>query len=240
MTPALTIDVVTLFPQMLSGFLNESIMKRATESGLVVFRVVNPRDFTEDRHRTVDDKPYGGGPGMVMMPDPLVKAVESVLDPGARVVLLTPQGRQFKQDAALELARCRHLILVCGHYEGVDERVRLALGADEVSIGDYVLTNGTLAAAVVIDAVARLVPGVVGGEGAVDNDSFSNGLLEYPQYTRPAIFRGMEAPEVLRGGNHESIARWRAEQAMSRTRDRRPDLLKQNNDGDKDNDSELA
>ena len=240
MTPALTIDVVTLFPQMLSGFLNESIMKRATESGVVVFRVVNPRDFTEDRHRTVDDKPYGGGPGMVMMPDPLVKAVESVLDTGARVVLLTPQGRQFKQDAALELARCRHLILVCGHYEGVDERVRLALDADEVSIGDYVLTNGTLAAAVVIDAVARLVPGVVGGEGAVENDSFSNGLLEYPQYTRPAVFRGMEAPEVLRGGNHESIARWRAEQAMSRTRDRRPDLLKQNNDGDKDNDSELA
>ncbi len=237
MTPALTIDVVTLFPQMLSGFLNESIMKRATESGRVIFRAVNPRDFTEDRHRTVDDKPYGGGPGMVMMPDPLVKAVESILDPGARVVLLTPQGRQFRQDTASDLALCGHLIIVCGHYEGIDERVRLTLCADEISIGDYVLTNGTVAAAVVIDAVARLVPGVVGGEGAVENDSFSHGLLEYPQYTRPAVFRGMEAPEVLRGGNHELIARWRAEQAMSRTRSRRPDLLKSNNDGDNGNDS---
>jgi tRNA (guanine37-N1)-methyltransferase len=237
LTPALTIDVVTLFPQMLSGFLNESIMKRATESGRVIFRAVNPRDFTEDRHRTVDDKPYGGGPGMVMMPDPLVKAVESILDPGARVVLLTPQGRQFRQDTASDLALCGHLIIVCGHYEGIDERVRLTLCADEISIGDYVLTNGTVAAAVVIDAVARLVPGVVGGEGAVENDSFSHGLLEYPQYTRPAVFRGMEAPEVLRGGNHELIARWRAEQAMSRTRSRRPDLLKSNNDGDNGNDS---
>ncbi|TFH17159.1 MAG: tRNA (guanosine(37)-N1)-methyltransferase TrmD [Lentisphaerales bacterium] len=233
----MTIDVVTLFPQMLSGFLNESIMKRATESGRVIFRAVNPRDFTEDRHRTVDDKPYGGGPGMVMMPDPLVKAVESILDPGARVVLLTPQGRQFRQDTASDLALCGHLIIVCGHYEGIDERVRLTLCADEISIGDYVLTNGTVAAAVVIDAVARLVPGVVGGEGAVENDSFSHGLLEYPQYTRPAVFRGMEAPEVLRGGNHELIARWRAEQAMSRTRSRRPDLLKSNNDGDNGNDS---
>jgi tRNA (guanine37-N1)-methyltransferase len=237
LTPALTIDVVTLFPQMLSGFLNESIMKRATESGRVIFRAVNPRDFTEDRHRTVDDKPYGGGPGMVMMPDPLVKAVESILDPGARVVLLTPQGRQFRQDTASDLALCGHLIIVCGHYEGIDERVRLTLCADEISIGDYVLTNGTVAAAVVIDAVARLVPGVVGGEGAVENDSFSHGLLEYPQYTRPAVFRGMEVPEVLRGGNHELIARWRAEQAMSRTRSRRPDLLKSNNDGDNGNDS---
>jgi len=221
----LAIDVITIFPGMLKGFLEESILKRAAECGAVRFRTIDLRDFTHDAHRTTDDRPYGGGPGMVMKPEPLFEATESVRTPNSRVILMTPQGRRFEQAVAGELARERHLIFLCGHYEGVDERVRQALVADEISVGDFVLTNGVLPAAVVIDAVVRLLPGVLGCAGSTAEESFSEGLLEYPQYTRPAIFRGMKVPEVLVSGNHGQIARWRREQAQRRTALRRPDLL---------------
>jgi len=210
---------------MLKGFLEESMLKRASAMGAVDFRVIDLRDFTTDVHRTTDDRPFGGGPGMVMKPEPLFDAVESVASSEARVVLMTPQGRVFNQTVATELAAEQHLIFVCGHYEGVDERVRERLVTDEISVGDYVLTNGALPAAVVSDAVVRLLPGVLGGEGATEDESFSEGLLEYPQYTRPAVFREMSVPDILRSGNHELIAEWRQEQARVRTRSRRPDLL---------------
>ncbi len=222
----LAIDVITIFPGMLNGFLGESMLKRASQKGLVAFQTVNLRDFTRDRHHTTDDRPYGGGPGMVMLPEPLFAAVEAVRKPESRVILMTPQGRRFDQRVAEELAQPGHLVFVCGHYEGVDERVREGLVTDEISIGDYVLTNGVLAAAVVIDAVVRLMPGVVGGPDATEQDSFSDGLLEYPQYTRPEEFRGMRVPDVLMSGNHGEIARWRQEQSEARTRERRPDLWK--------------
>lgn len=231
MSDPVAIDIVTIFPGMLKGFLDESMMKRAAKLGHVRFRAINPRDFTTDVHRSTDDRPYGGGPGMVMMPEPLFAAVESVRTPSARVILMTPQGRLFRQEVAGELAKSRHLVFVCGQYEGVDERVREGLATEEISIGDYVLTSGTLAAAVVIDAVVRLLPGVLGGEGATEEESFNGGLLEYPQYTRPPVFRGMEVPEVLRSGDHGRIAGWRAEQARIRTRQRRPDLLENKGDG---------
>lgn len=210
---------------MIKGFLEESMMKRAERMGKVRFRAVNPRDFTKDRHQTTDDRPYGGGSGMVMMAPPLFEAVESVVTPGARVIFMTPQGRRFGQERAVEFAGCGHLIFVCGHYEGVDERVAEHLATDEVSIGDYVLTNGTLAAAVVIDAVVRLIPGVLGAENGAADESFNGGLLEYPQYTRPADFRGMKVPGVLLGGDHEKIGAWRSREALRRTKTRRPDLL---------------
>ena len=225
MSAPLAIDVITIFPGMLKGFLEESMLKRATEHGHVRFRTVDLRDFTTDKHRTTDDRPYGGGPGMVMKPEPLFRAAESVLTKDARVVLMTPQGRRFEQSVAAELAREKHLIFLSGHYEGVDERVRETLVHDEISVGDYVLTNGVLPAAVVIDAVVRLLPGVLGGEGAAESESFSDGRLEYPQYTRPPVFRGMGVPEILLSGNHEQIAGWRKEQADKRTKERRPDLL---------------
>jgi tRNA (guanine37-N1)-methyltransferase len=192
---------------------------------VVEFGAVNLRDFTHDSHRTTDDRPFGGGPGMVMKPEPIFEAVESVRSPGARVILTTPQGRKFDHACAKELAGAEHLIFVCGHYEGVDERVRTNLVTDEISIGDYVLTNGVVAAAVIIDAAVRLMPGVVGGEGAVEDDSFSNGLLEYPQYTRPAEYRGMGVPDILVSGNHGAIEKWRRAQSEERTRQKRPDLL---------------
>ena len=219
------IDVITIFPAMLDGFLGASMMKRAAQLGAVRFRTVNLRDFTTDRHHTTDDRPFGGGPGMVMKPEPLFAAVESVKTPAARVILMSPSGQPFRQARARALAREEHLVFICGHYEGVDERVREALVDEEISIGDYVLTNGVLPAAVVIDAVVRLLPGVLGGEGAADQESFSEGLLEYPHYTRPAEYRGMKVPEVLLRGDHAEIARWREEQSRQRTRDRRPDLL---------------
>lgn len=225
MTAPLRIDVITIFPGMLKGFLEESILKRAAQKGQVVFNTIDLRRFTGDRHQTTDDRPFGGGPGMVMKPEPLFLAVESVRTPGARVVLMTPQGRPFRQSAAQELAAAAHLVFVCGHYEGVDERVRTHLVTDEVSIGDYVLTNGVLPAAVVIDAVVRLVPGVLGNEGATREESFADGCLEYPQYTRPRDFRGWTVPEVLVSGDHDAIARWRRAQSEQRTRERRPDLL---------------
>lgn len=225
MEGVLQIDVITIFPGMLEGFLGESMLKRAARAGAVRFRLVNLRDFATDKHRTTDDRPYGGGPGMVMKPGPLFAAVESVRSPSARVILMTPQGRRFTQAVARELAGETHLVFVCGHYEGVDERVRAALANDEISIGDYVLTNGVLPAAVVIDAVVRLRPGVLGGEGAAEEESFSAGLLEYPQYTRPPEFRGMRVPDVLLSGDHATIRDWRSEQARQRTAARRPDLL---------------
>jgi tRNA (guanine37-N1)-methyltransferase len=222
---ALTIDVITIFPRMLDGFLAESMLKRASDKGIVRFRVINLRDFAHDAHRSTDDRPYGGGPGMVMLPEPIFAAVESVRQPHSRVVLMTPQGRRFDHAAARALAVPGHLVFVCGHYEGIDERVREALVTDEISIGDYVLTNGVVAAAVVIDAVTRLMPGVVGNAAATGSDSFAQGKLEFPQYTRPAVFRGMRVPEILQSGNHQAIERWRQEQAALKTRERRPDLL---------------
>jgi tRNA (guanine37-N1)-methyltransferase len=230
MGASLKIDVLTIFPGMLEGFLGESMLKRAARSGAVEFRIVNLRDFTTDAHRTTDDRPYGGGPGMVMKPEPIFAAVESLQPKGARVILMTPQGRRFDQALARELAGESHLIFICGHYEGVDERVRQALATDEISIGDYVLTNGAVAAAVVVDAVVRLRPGVLGGEGATEEESFSAGWLEYPQYTRPPEFRGLKVPEVLVSGDHGEIRRWREAQARQRTRERRPDLLRDEKD----------
>ncbi len=219
------IHVITIFPSMLNGFLQESMIKRAVERGAINIESVQLRDFTDDAHRTTDDRPFGGGPGMVMLAEPIFDAVDSVRTPDASVILMTPQGEPFSQAKARELSAREHLVFICGHYEGVDERVREGLVTDEISIGDYVLTNGVLPAAVVIDATVRLLPGVVGAEGATEQDSFSDGLLEYPQYTRPAEFRGMPVPEILRSGDHEAIAKWRREQAEARTRQRRPDLL---------------
>jgi len=227
MSTALKIDVVTIFPQMLNGFLQESMMKRAAVAGLVEFNAINLRGCATEKHNTTDDRPFGGGPGMVMKPEPMFAAVESVRTPESRVVLMTPQGNTFKQSDARRLAdECSHLIFICGHYEGVDERIRETLVDEEISIGDYVLTNGVLPATVVIDAVVRLRPGVLGGgETATEEESFSSGLLEYPQYTRPPEFRGMKVPEILFTGDHGKIAEWRKEQAVNRTAERRSDLL---------------
>ncbi len=221
------IDVLTLFPRVFEGPLEESILKRAQSKGRVAVRVHNLRDFTHDKHRVVDDKPYGGGPGMLMKPEPIFEAVEKFQRADSCVVLMTPQGPALTQARAQEFSRRPHLVIICGHYEGVDERVREALVDEEVSIGDYVLTNGALAAAVFVDAVVRLLPGVLGDDQSAGDDSFANGLLEGPQYTRPPEFRGMQVPEVLLSGNHEAIAKWRAEWARQRTRERRPDLLKE-------------
>lgn len=226
MSGRLEIDVITIFPGMLTGFLDESMLKRAQAQGAVRVNVMNLRDFAAGRHQVTDDRPFGGGPGMVMKPEPLFAAVESVRRPESRVILMTPQGRTFDQGEAERLARESHLVFVCGHYEGIDERVRTGLATDELSIGDYVLTNGVLSAAVVIDATVRLLPGVLGaGEIATKEESFSSGLLEFPQYTRPPEFRGMRVPEVLLSGHHGEIERWRRAQAEQRTLTRRPDLL---------------
>jgi tRNA (guanine37-N1)-methyltransferase len=220
------IDVLTLFPAMFAGPLDESIIMRARKKGLLDLNIHQLRDWTHDRHKTVDDKPFGGGPGMLMKPEPLFEAVESLKREGTIVILLSPSGRKFTQQIARELSQEKDLLLVTGHYEGFDERVREALADDELSIGDYVLTNGALPAMVVIDAVARLLPGVLGDDASSTDESFSHGLLEYPQYTRPAEFRGMKVPEVLMNGNHAEIEKWRAEQAKLRTKEKRPDLLK--------------
>jgi tRNA (guanine37-N1)-methyltransferase len=219
------IDVITLFPEMFAGPLDESIVRRARESGLLELALHNLREFTHDRHRTVDDRPFGGGPGMLLKPEPIFEAVEAVASDSARIVLLCPGGRLFTQSVAQELSRYEHLLLVCGSYEGFDERVRQSLAHDVLSIGDYVLTNGALPAMVVIDAVTRLLPGALGHAESAVEESFSRGLLEYPQYTRPAEYRGLRVPEVLLSGDHAAIARWRAEQARERTRRLRPDLL---------------
>ena len=220
----LQIDIVTIFPRMLDSILGESILKRAQEAGLVRIRCVNLRDFATGAHLTTDDRPYGGGPGMVMKPEPVFKAVDALRRPESKVILMTPQGASFKQAAAMALSKEAHLIILCGHYEGVDERIREALADLEISIGDYVLTNGVISAAIVVDAVVRLLPGALGGEGAADDESFTTGLLEYPQYTRPPVFRGMAIPEILTSGNHAEIAKWRRAQSLARTQARRPDL----------------
>jgi len=227
------IDIVTLFPEMFQSPFGIGIFKRAIEHELISINLHNIRDYAHDKHRTVDDYPYGGGAGMVLKPEPIFEAVESIKSDIPQkqgggvlpVILLTPQGRPFSQQVAMELAKYSHLVLICGHYEGVDERVREYLATDEISIGDYVLSGGELAAMVVVDAVVRLLPGVLGSEVSSANDSHTHGLLEYPQYTRPAVYRGWSVPEVLLSGNHAQIARWRSEQAIRRTMERRPELL---------------
>jgi tRNA (guanine37-N1)-methyltransferase len=220
------IDILTLFPQMFQGIFDSGIIKRAIDQKLVSLGVHNIRDYTHDKHHTADDYPYGGGAGMVLKPEPIFEAVESIeREADVPVILLSPQGRLFSQQVAQELARYSHLILICGHYEGVDERVREHLATDEISIGDYVLSGGELAAMVVIDAVFRLVPGVLGSEASPLDDSHVAGLLEYPQYTRPDTYRGWSVPEVLLSGNHAQIDNWRREQAIRRTYKHRPELL---------------
>jgi tRNA (guanine37-N1)-methyltransferase len=223
----LRIDVLTLFPEMFAPVLGTSIPKRAAEKGLVSYHLTNIRDFATDAHQSVDDKPFGGGPGMVMMCPVVFDAVERVEAQDARPatrVLLTPQGRPFTQDLAEDFARRERLLLIAGHYEGFDQRITDGLRPVELSIGDYVLSGGELAAMVVIDAVVRLLPGAIGAEAGAADETFSEGLLEHPQYTRPREYRGMQVPEILLGGNHRAIADWRLEQRKIRTRQRRPDL----------------
>jgi tRNA (guanine37-N1)-methyltransferase len=222
------IDILTLFPKMFSGPFAESIVNRAVERDLVSIFIHDLRSWGVGKHKVVDDSPFGGGSGMVMKPEPLFEAVEAIKaasDQSAPVILLTPQGRVFNQEVAAELAQHDRIILICGHYEGVDERVAEHLATDEISIGDYVLTGGELAAMVVTDAVVRQMPGVLGSDESAKDDSHANCLLEYPQYTRPQTFRGWDAPEVLLSGNHAEIARWRREQSILRTLRRRPELL---------------
>lgn len=231
------VDILTLFPQMFEAPFSFGIFQRAIENGLVSIRVHNIRDHTHDKHNTVDDYPYGGGAGMVMQPGPIFEAVEAIresLPEDERqfpVILLTPQGRLFSQQIALDFSLQKHLVFICGHYEGVDERVREHLATDEISIGDYVLTGGEVPALVVVDGVLRLLPGVLGSEESPLDDSHAGGLLEYPQYTRPPDFRGWTVPEILLSGNHAQIAKWRREQVICRTLDRRPDLLDKANLG---------
>ncbi|HTY13729.1 MAG TPA: tRNA (guanosine(37)-N1)-methyltransferase TrmD [Candidatus Omnitrophota bacterium] len=220
------IDVLTLFPGMFSGPLSESLVQKARDKGILNINLINIRDFTEDKHQTADDSPYGGGPGMVMKPEPIYKAVAS-LGPSSktRIILLCPTGETLTQEKANELAGTDHLILICGHYEGVDERVRKDLVTDEVSIGDYVLTGGEIPAMALIDCVSRLVPNVIKEEGSFMQDSFFNGLLDYPSYTKPEKFKDEEVPAVLRSGHHEQIDRYRRRESLERTLFRRPDLL---------------
>jgi tRNA (guanine37-N1)-methyltransferase len=225
------IDVLTLFPEMFESPLSYSILKRAQESNIVEIVLTNIRDFARDKYRKVDDKPYGGGPGMVMMPGPVFDCFEYVekLSPEkGRVILLTPQGQKFDQKKAAELSEEKRLILIAGRYEGFDERIREGLGAEQVSIGDFVLSGGELAAMVIIDAVVRLLAGALGDEGSASDESFSEGLLEYPQYTRPEVFRGMKVPDVLLSGDHKKINEWRRQMAVEQTKKHRPDLLKNN------------
>jgi tRNA (guanine37-N1)-methyltransferase len=220
------IDLLTLFPEFFDSPLNQSMLRRAQAMGKVSFRVLNLRDYAHDRHKVADDRPFGGGPGMVMKPEPLVTAIRRLRDddPDVRVIFLSPSGRLFDQQMAVELAQAPSLLLICGHYEGVDERVRGFIDA-EISIGDFILTGGEIPALAVVDAVTRLIPGVLGGEGATEDESFQTGLLEYPHYTRPRDFEGLTVPEVLLSGDHARIARWRRQQALRRTQALRPDLL---------------
>jgi tRNA (guanine37-N1)-methyltransferase len=219
------IDVLTLFPSMLDGFLSESMLGRAREAKLLEVNVRNVRDWATDRHRTTDDRPFGGGAGMVMKCEPVFAAIEELQTPGCRRIYLTPDGVPFTAAKAEELSRQQHLILLSGHYEGIDQRIRDTLIDEEISIGDYVLTNGTLPAAVVIDALARFIPGVLGEEKSLTTESFTRNLLDFPQYTRPAVFRGLSVPEVLQQGNHGEIEKWRHAKQLEKTRQVRPDLL---------------
>lgn len=219
------VDIITLFPEVCRVPLGESMMGRAQEAGALELQVHNLRDWTEDRHHVVDDAPFGGGQGMVMKPEPIFAAVESLRTEGSKVVLMTPQGRRFAQPLAQEFSAQNHLIILCGHYEGIDHRVIEHLVDAEISIGDYVLTNGAIAAVVFVDAIVRLLPGVLGDDQSAVDDSFSSGLLEAPQYTRPAEFRGWKVPDILLSGHHGEIAAWRKHEAERRTRENRPDLL---------------
>ncbi len=220
------IDLLTLFPEFFRSPLSQSMLQRAQDQGAVNFKVINLRDYTSDPHHVVDDRPFGGGPGMVMKIEPLVKAIRAARqeDPEVRIILLSPQGQVFTQERARELAGLQHLMLICGHYEGVDDRIKYYIDG-MLSIGDYILTGGEIPALAVVDAVTRLLPGVLGGEGAVEEESFQTGLLEYPHYTRPRDFEGREVPQVLLEGNHQVISQWRRRQALRRTLQRRPDLL---------------
>lgn len=217
------VDIITIFPEVFSPVLNESVIGRAQTSGLVEINTIDLRDFTNDPRRSVDDKPYGGGPGMLMKPEPIFAAVEKLKQQDSKIVLTSPQGRCFNQKTAEKLSCETHLIMICGHYEGVDERVRKIVDI-EISIGDFVLTNGNLPAMVIVDAVTRLIKGVLGSPESKVEESFADELLEYPQYTRPPVFREMKVPEILLSGNHEAIAEWRKSQAIKRTQERRPNL----------------
>jgi len=221
------IHILTLFPSMFDGVLGSSIIGKAQEKGIVSFNAVNFRDYATNKHNTVDDAPYGGGGGMVLMPEPIFRAIEDLplLNQKPKVILLCPQGERFSQKKAEQLAEEQELVLICGHYEGYDERIREHLVTDEISIGDFVLTGGEVAAMAVIDSVVRLLPGVLGNETSAQTDSFSTGLLEYPHYTRPAVFRDWQVPDVLLSGHHENVAKWRRREALRRTWQRRPDLL---------------
>ena len=225
MSAVLTIDLLTLFPAMVSGFIRESILGRAVGSGILDIRIRNLREWADDRHQVTDDRPFGGGAGMVLKPEPLFGAIESLRSPGCTVIYLCPDGEPLSPTLARGLSTLGHLILVSGHYEGIDQRVRDELVDREISIGDYVLTNGTLSAAVLIDCVCRHVPGVLGEEKSLTQDSFADSLLSFPQYTRPAEYRGLRVPEVLLSGNHEAIEKWRRRQREEKTRNKRPDLL---------------
>jgi tRNA (guanine37-N1)-methyltransferase len=220
------IDILTLFPAMLEGFLSESMLGRAREAKLLEVNVRNTRDWATDKHRTTDDRPFGGGAGMVMKCEPIFDAIEQLQTPGCRRIYLTPDGVPFTSAKAEELSKQQHLILLSGHYEGIDQRIRDSVIDEEISIGDYVLTNGTLAAAVVIDALARFIPGVLGEEKSLTTESFTRNLLDFPNYTRPAVYRGQSVPEVLLQGNHGEIEKWRHAQQLAKTAKIRPDLLK--------------
>jgi tRNA (guanine37-N1)-methyltransferase len=225
------VDILTIFPEVFEGVFDHSILKIAREKGLAEIRLHNIRDYSTDKHRKTDDTPCGGGPGMVMKCEPVFSAVEAVMTgerKNSRLIMLTPQGRPFTQAVARELAAEKGLVLVCGRYEGFDERIRLGLKPDEISVGDYILSGGEIAAMAVVDAVLRLVPGVLGCGASAADESFEKGLLEYPQYTKPAEFRGMKVPDVLLSGDHGRIEKWRRERAVERTRDRRGDLLEDN------------
>lgn len=222
--PALKADILTLFPEMLAGFLGESMLGRACKAGLLDIKAHNIRDWAVDKHKITDDRPFGGGPGMLMKPEPVFAAIEALQTPGCTRIYMCPDGEKLTPSLALEFSRAGHLVILSGHYEGIDERIREKLIDREVSIGDYVLTNGTLPAAVLLDAAARYVPGVLGEENSLTNDSFNSNLLSFPQYTRPAEFRGMKVPEVLLSGNHAEIEKWRRQKQVEKTKARRPDI----------------
>ncbi|MFC1805245.1 tRNA (guanosine(37)-N1)-methyltransferase TrmD [Candidatus Omnitrophota bacterium] len=219
------IDIITIFPKMFDPVLNESIVKRASAKGKVKIRIHDMRDHTSNKHRKIDDRPFGGGSGMVMRAEPIFNAVKSIKSRSSKVILLSPQGKKLTQAQSKRLSRSRHLILICGHYEGVDERVRTQLVDEEISIGDYVLTGGELPAMVLVDSVVRLLPGVLGDKNSLKFESFKDNLLEYPHYTRPAIFQGLRVPEILLSGDHKKIEAWRGREALKRTKKRRPGLL---------------
>jgi tRNA (guanine37-N1)-methyltransferase len=218
-------DLLTLFPGLCAGAFSESILKKAQENRLITVRCLNIRDWAPGKHRLTDEPPYGGGPGMVMKPEPIFAAVEALKEPDSRVILMSPGGTPFNQAEAKRLSKYSHLIFICGHYEGIDHRVAQHLADEELSIGDFVLSNGAIAAAVAVDAISRLIPGVLGDDASAQDESFSEGLLEYPQYTRPQKFRDWEVPEILLSGHHAAIDAWRKEQARLKTQEKRPDLL---------------